>query len=228
MGYFWDSLVQAVKLLIAFDPEVIEVLLLSLKIAGVSTLLASIIGAPLGFILATKEFVGRKTITSILNTLLGMPTVVAGLIAYGLLSRRGIFGALGLLFTWKAIVVGQFIVVMPVIAALVLNAVRELDASYRLTALSLGASRWQAAALVLLESRYAIIGAIIAGFGRVVGEVGASMMLGGNIRGATRTLTTAISLETSKGEFAFALALGLILMLVFFVINSSVNYLRER
>ncbi len=228
MGYFLDSIVQALKLLVAFDPEVIEVLLLSLKIAGVSTLLASIIGAPLGFILATREFVGRKTVVSILNTLLGIPTVVAGLIAYGFLSRRGLFGALGLLFTWKAIVVGQFIVVMPVITALVLNAVRELDGAYRLTALSLGASRWQAAGLVLLEARFAIIGAIIAGFGRVLGEVGASMMLGGNIAGATRTLTTAISLETSKGEFAFALALGIVLLVVFFVINTSVNYLRER
>ncbi|MBO8126568.1 MAG: ABC transporter permease [Firmicutes bacterium] len=210
------------------DPEVLEVVFLSLKVSSLSTLLASVLGLPLGFILATKRFTGRQGIISVLNSLLGLPTVVAGLFVYAFLSRQGILGVLGLLFTWQAIVIGQFVVVLPLITALVLNAIKEIEEGYRETALSLGASRWQAALLVLWEARFAISGAIIAGFGRVLGEVGVSMMLGGNIAGSTRTLTTAIALETSKGDFGFALALGLVLLLISFIINTALHWLRER
>ena len=220
MTFFAEGLNEAVRLLVTMDQEVMDVVLLTFKVAGISTILAAILGLPAGFLLATKKFRGQQ--------LLSLPTVVVGLVVYGLISRRGVLGALGLLFTWKAIVIGQFVVVLPLITALVLNDIREVEGAYRETALSLGASGWQAAILVLWEARYAIGGAIIVGFGRVLGEVGISMMLGGNIAGSTRTITTAIALETNKGQFGFALALGLVLLFISFFINAVMNYARER
>ncbi len=228
MTFFAEGLNEAVRLLVTMDQEVMDVVLLTFKVAGISTILAAILGLPAGFLLATKKFRGQQFLVSILNTLLSLPTVVVGLVVYGLISRRGVLGALGLLFTWKAIVIGQFVVVLPLITALVLNDIREVEGAYRETALSLGASGWQAAILVLWEARYAIGGAIIVGFGRVLGEVGISMMLGGNIAGSTRTITTAIALETNKGQFGFALALGLVLLFISFFINAVMNYARER
>ena len=222
MTFFAEGLNEAVRLLVTMDQEVMDVVLLTFKVAGISTILAAILGLPAGFLLATKKFRGQQFLVSILNTLLSLPTVVVGLVVYGLISRRGVLGALGLLFTWKAIVIGQFVVVLPLITALVLNDIREVEGAYRETALSLGASGWQAAILVLWEARYAI------GFGRVLGEVGISMMLGGNIAGSTRTITTAIALETNKGQFGFALALGLVLLFISFFINAVMNYARER
>lgn len=228
MDFLLEALQDAFRLLITFDSEVMQVTGLSLKVAGFSTLLASVFALPLGFLLATRDFPGKRPAISVLNTLLGLPTVVAGLFVYAFLSRKGILGVLGLLFTWKAIIIGQLTVVLPLITSLVLNAIKEVEGAYRETALSLGAAGWQAAGLVLWEARYAIGGAIIVGFGRVLGEVGVSMMLGGNIAGSTRTLTTAIALETSKGDFGFAVSLGLVLLFISFFINATLHYLRER
>ena len=165
--------------------------------------------------------------TSILNTLLSIPTVVVGLAVYSVISRRGPLGELGLLFTPTAIIIGQTILALPIISALTMNATRDMDRVLWNTAVSLGSSRVQAAILLLKHARFAIVGAVIAGFGRVVAEVGASMMLGGNIANYTRTLTTAISLETSKGDFSFAIALGIILLLVSFSVNLGVYFFQQ-
>ncbi|MFW5749210.1 MAG: ABC transporter permease, partial [Halanaerobium sp.] len=162
-----------------------------------------------------------------LNTLLSLPTVVIGIFVYSIISRRGVLGELELLFTPVSIIIGQVILLIPLITVLVRNVIYSLDEKLYKTAKSMGASRSQRFKLTLREARYGIIGAVIAGFGRVLGEIGISMMLGGNIKGVTRTITTAMSLETNKGRFAFALALGMILLVLSFLINFITYFLQE-
>lgn len=204
-----------------------EIAGLSIKLAAISTLIAAVIGIPVGFILGTYDFPGRSFLASIVNTLLSLPTVVVGLAIYSFISRRGPLGRFGLLFTPTAIILGQAVLATPIVTALTMNATRSLERDLQMTALSLGASRVQVAYLLLLQARFAVLGALVAGFGRVIAEVGAAMMLGGNIEGYTRTITTAIALETSKGEFAFALSLGIILLLISFVVNILVHYFQQ-
>lgn len=204
-----------------------EIAGLSIKLAAISTLIAAVIGIPVGFILGTYDFPGRSFLASIVNTLLSLPTVVVGLAIYSFISRRGPLGRFGLLFTPTAIILGQAVLATPIVTALTMNATRSLERDLQMTALSLGASRVQVAYLLLLQARFAVLGALVAAFGRVIAEVGAAMMLGGNIEGYTRTITTAIALETSKGEFAFALSLGIILLLVSFVVNILVHYFQQ-
>lgn len=204
-----------------------EIAGLSIKLAAISTLIAAVIGIPVGFILGTYDFPGRSFLASIVNTLLSLPTVVVGLAIYSFISRRGPLGRFGLLFTPTAIILGQAVLATPIVTALTMNATRSLERDLQMTALSLGASRVQVAYLLLLQARFAVLGALVAAFGRVIAEVGAAMMLGGNIEGYTRTITTAIALETSKGEFAFALALGIILLLISFVVNILVHYFQQ-
>jgi len=162
------------------------------------------------------------------NTLLSFPTVVVGLLVFAFISRQGPLGFLGILFSPTAMIIGQFILAIPIITALTIAAVQGVDRRVRLTALTLGANRMQTSITVLNEARFALMAAIIAGFGRIVGEVGAAIMLGGNIRHYTRTITTAIALETSKGEFGFAIALGIILMIVSFAVNILFRYFQQR
>jgi tungstate transport system permease protein len=216
-----------VDLILSLDPAVMEIAGLSIKLAAISTLIAAVIGIPVGFILGTYDFPGRSFLASIVNTLLSLPTVVVGLAIYSFISRRGPLGRFGLLFTPTAIILGQAVLATPIVTALTMNATRSLERDLQMTALSLGASRVQVAYLLLLQARFAVLGALVAGFGRVIAEVGAAMMLGGNIEGYTRTITTAIALETSKGEFAFALALGIILLLISFVVNILVHYFQQ-
>ena len=159
-----------------------------------------------------------------MNTLLALPTVVIGLIVYSLISRRGPLGIFGLLYTPSAMIIGQFILAIPIIIALTHSAVQGIDKRVRNTALTLGATEAQSAWTVIKEARYAVLAAVITGFGRVIAEVGAAMMLGGNIKGSTRVMTTAIALETAKGEFGFAIALGIILLFVAFSINILLHY----
>lgn len=227
MGYILDGLGRAIRLITHLDPEILAVVWLSLKVSFLSTLTAAVFAVPLGLALGFCQFPGKSLVVSLLNTLLSIPTVVVGLVGYSFLSRRGPLGFLGLLFTWKAIVFGQVFVVFPLVTALTVNAAQTIDRQVLFTLRSLGASRWQAARSLVREARFAVMGAVIAGFGRVVGEVGVSMMLGGNIRGATRTMTTAIALETSKGEFAFGLALGIVLLCVTFIINAGLHYFQR-
>ncbi|MBW2148468.1 MAG: ABC transporter permease [Deltaproteobacteria bacterium] len=199
---------------------------LSLRVSGTATLLAAVVGIPAGFMLAVSRFRGQRTVETVLNTLMALPTVVVGLFLYALLSRRGLLGEVGLLFTPTAMIMGQFILATPIVTALTLSAFRTIDARARETALTLGAGPARAALAVMLEARYATMAAVIAGFGRVIAEVGCSLMVGGNIRWYTRSMTTAIALETGKGEFGLALAIGIILLSVALAANILLHTLQ--
>ena len=227
MDYYTDAIFRALQLIISLDSEVIQVVSTSLKISISSTFIASIISMPLAVLIARNKFKTKKFINIILNTMLSLPTVVVGIFVYSLISRRGVLGELELLFTPVGIIMGQVILIIPLITALIRNVIFSMDEKLYKTATSMGASRRQKFKLLILEARYGIIGAVIAGFGRVLGEIGVSMMLGGNIKGVTRTITTAMSLETNKGRFAFALALGIILLSLSFLINFVTYFLQE-
>jgi tungstate transport system permease protein len=228
MEFITEGFNRAFFLILSLDREVFAITFLSLSVSTVATLLASVVGVPLGFTVGAGQFPGRRMVITLFNTLLSLPTVVVGLFVFSLISRQGPFGFLGLLFTPAAMVVGQFILAIPIITALTISAVQSVDRRVRSTALTLGASRIQTGITILTEARFALMAAIIAGFGRVIGEVGAAIMLGGNIRNYTRTITTAIALETSKGEFGFAIALGIILMFVAFSVNILFRFLQQR
>jgi tungstate transport system permease protein len=228
MEYLWEGIKQAVRLIISLDNEVSSTVLLSLRISLTATLLASIVGIPLGFLISTREFFLKRPVITLFNTLLSLPTVVVGLFLYSLLSKRGPLGVLDLLFTPSAMVLGQFILATPIIVAFAISAIQALDPRVKLTAMTLGAGPVRTALAVLSEGRFALTSAVVAGFGRVIAEVGAAMMVGGNIRGYTRVMTTAIALETSKGEFAFALSLGFILLFVAFSVNILFHYFQGK
>ncbi len=227
MNFFSQSLIQAFDLIFQFDPSVWGVVWVSVKVSMLAVILSSLIAIPLGSFVALNNFSGKQFLQYILNTLIAIPTVVVGLILYGLLSRQGILGNFGLLYTFWAIVIGECLLVFPVILNLTITAIHSADSRLLPTLLSLGASRWQLIFIVLKETRLAVSSALVFGFGRAIGEVGIAMMLGGNIEGHTRTMTTAIALETSKGEFEFALALGLILLIIAFIVNVGLQRLNR-
>jgi len=199
--------------------DVLEILGVSLRVSLLATALAALAAVPLGLLVALREFRGKAAVVTAMHTLMALPTVVVGLLLYGLLSRSGPLGFLGLLYTPWAMVAGQLVLALPIITALTYSAVMGVDPRVRRTALTLGASPLQAGLAVLSEGRYGLLAAVAAGFGRVITGVGAAIMLGGNIRGLTRTMTTAITLETSRGEFGLGLALGAILLLVALGVN---------
>lgn len=228
MGYLGDSLLTALELILGFDREIRMTVWTSLYTSGCAIVISALLGVPFGLWLGLNRFRGRQLLVALLNTLMAMPTVVVGLLLFGLFSRQGPLGPLGLLFTPLAMIAGQTVLATPIVANLVLAAVTGADRRIISTALTLGASRLQAATQLLREIRYGVMAAVIAGFGRVVAEVGVAMMLGGNIRNSTRTMTTAIALETSKGEFAFGLALGMLLLSVALLVNLFLNVLQQR
>jgi len=228
MNYFIDSLVSAVYLAVSLDKELLHIVSVSLRVSCGSTLLASIIGIPLGFLIAFESFRLKRLIITILNTLLSIPTVAIGLFVYILISRRGILGFMDLLYTQKAIILGQTLLIIPIIATFTISAISQIDERYRLTAMTLGANRRQTAFVLLMEARYGILAAVIAAFGRVISEIGVSMMLGGNAKGFTRTITTAMALEYDKGEFILAIALGMVLLALSFSINMLFHFLQGR
>jgi len=228
MNYILDGFKEALRLIFSLDSEVFSAVFVSLRVSCTAIIFATIVGLPLGFFVAIKEFKGKRLTITLLNTLMALPTVVVGLTVYSFISRRGPLGPLNLLYTPNAMVIGQFILATPIIAALTISAIQGIDKNVAETALTLGASRRQAAAMVLLEARFGILAAIVAGFGRIIGEVGAAMMLGGNIRHFTRTISTAIALQTSMGEFAVGIALGIILLIVAFAINTMFHYFQRR
>ena len=215
-------------LLVSGDAEVYGIALLTLRIGVVATVVACGLGLPLGFGLATKAFWGRRAALTVVNTALAFPTVVLGLVLYGLLSRRGPLGAWGWLYTWQAIALGDVLLALPIAAALAAAAVQGVDPRVRRTAETLGASRWRAAWTVAREARFALAAVVTAAFGHVVAEIGSAMTVGGNIRGQTRTLTTAVALYTSQGDFGLALALGLILLLLALLVNVALQMLQGR
>ena len=224
----WDSILSAFWLLAEFDPDFIEIVVVSLRVSFFATLIASAVGIPCGVIVAYSNFPGKRFVLTCLNTLLALPTVVIGLVVYSFISRKGMFGSWELLYTQKAIIIGQIILIWPLITTLTIAAISKIDARYRMTALTLGASFYQMAYAVLREARYGIFAAIVAAYGRVIAEVGISMMLGGNAKGFTRTMTTAMALEYDKGEFILAVALGITLMTFAFLINMLFHFFQGR
>jgi tungstate transport system permease protein len=214
---------EAIRLLVSGDREVYFIAWTSLRLSLVSVVIASALSLPLGFLIGLKQFRGKKAVIAFLNALMALPTVVVGLLVYSFISRAGPLGSLGLLFTPTGIHIGQVILCFPLITSLVYSALSRLDRRLPETLITLGAGPVEIFRMTILEGRIAILSAILSGFGRVVGEVGVAMMLGGNIRWYTRTLTTAIALETSKGEFQLGLALGLILMAIAIVVNFTLH-----
>lgn len=228
MDLLFDSIRSALLLMFRFDSELLEIVMVSLNVSCWATLIASVVGIPGGVLIAYSTFRGKRVVLTCLNTLLALPTVVIGLLVYSFITRRGIFGSLELLYTQKAIIIGQVILIVPVVMTLTIAAVSRLDKRYRMTALTLGASRLQMAVVIVKEARYGIFAAIIAAFGRVIAEVGISMMLGGNVKGFTRTMTTAMALEYDKGEFVLAVALGITLMSFALFINMLFHLFQGR
>jgi tungstate transport system permease protein len=228
LNELWQGLIKALELIITLDPEVMQVAGRSLVFAATSCSIATLIFLPLGSIIHFNRFHGKRLLINITQTLYSVPTVAVGLFVFVFISRAGPLGSLGLLFTPAAIVIGQVILVSPIITGLTISALSGVDKVVLETAISLGANKFQAAALVIREARFAILAALIMGFGRAISEVGLSLMVGGNIKGFTRTLTTAISLETSKGELEFALALGMILIFLALLINIVLNRVQHR
>lgn len=228
MDYLWGGLTTALKLIFTFDHEVISCTWVSLSVSSIAILLASLVGVPLAFLIGINEFKGKRMIITLFNTMMALPTVVVGLFVFSLISRQGPIGVLGLLFTPIAMMIGQFILATPIITALAISAIQGIDPRIKMTAVTLGARSYQITFALMLEARFAIMAAIIAGFGRIIGEVGSAMILGGNIRGYTRSITTAIALETSKGEFSLGLALGIILLTVALSVNIILRYLQQR
>lgn len=227
MDYILAGFKEAIHLLFSFDQETYAVIFLSLRISGTAVLLAACLGIPLGVLVGLHRFPGRGVITTILNTCFSLPTVVVGLFLYLFLSHRGPLGILGLLYTPGAMIIAQTILATPIIAALSLVAVKGVDPAITKSAISLGATRIQTTLTLLKEARVAILAALIAGFGRVITEIGAAMIVGGNIKGTTRVMSTAIALETGKGSFELALALGIILLVTAFLINAGLYYLQR-
>ena len=219
MEYLVESIVSAIKLILGLNSDVLLVVWTSIRISVVALILASLFSIPMGLLVALKTFTGKRLLVQILSTLVALPTVVVGLLLYGILSRQGPLGELGLLYSPSAMVIGQCVLIIPVVLSLVISAVNGADPRLSETCKALGANSIQQGFLFFNEVRFAIMAALVMGFGRAIGEVGIAMMLGGNIEGFTRTMTTAIALETSKGEFEFALALGILLLVVAFMVN---------
>ena len=228
MDQLWAGIWRALELLFAGDPEVVAITLRSLQLSGLATLLAMLLGIPLGTFLAFRRFPGHGLVVSLLNTGMGLPPVVVGLFVCLMLWRSGPFGFLELIYTPGAIVIAQFIIAFPVLTALTLAAMQQTDPKLRLQLQSLGASTPQLVAVLLWETRLPIAAAIIAGFGAVISEVGAVMMVGGNLAGQTRVLTTATVLETRMGRFDVAIALSIILLLLSFLITWVLTAFKQR
>lgn len=229
MENLWNGLLKAIELIVTLDPEVMQIAGRSLRIAVTSTIIGSIICIPLGCLIHFNQFRGKRFIVvGIIQTLYSVPTVAVGLFVFVFISRAGPLGGLGMLFTPSAIIVGQVLLISPILLGLTLSALTGVDKAIPDTARSLGASGLQMAVLVLREARFAVIAAVILGFGRAISEVGISLMVGGNIRGFTRVLTTAISLETSKGDLELSLALGIILVFIALLVNIIMNRIWQR
>jgi tungstate transport system permease protein len=228
MDVLGSAILQALRLLLAGDAEVWQVTLLSLRVSLTATALSLLVGVPLGTWLALVRFPGRRLLLALVNTGMGMPPVVAGLVITILLWRTGPLGELRLLYTPTAIVIAQVALALPIVVGLSAAAIQQLNPRLRLQILALGATRPQYLWLLVREARLPLLAAVMAGFGAVISEVGAAMMVGGNIQGQTRVLTTAIVLETSRGSFDLALALGLILLALVYAVNLALTWVQQR
>ncbi|CCE24986.1 ABC transporter permease [Methylotuvimicrobium alcaliphilum] len=225
MSYFSEALAAAFRLIIQFDRDIFFIVWTSLKIAFVATISAGIGAIVLGILATVSDFHGKRILQHLLNTLSAMPTVMIGLILYGLLNRRGPFGEYELLYTQTAVIIGEACLIFPIIMNMTMVGVQSADRRLVNTLKMLGASPIDQIFPIISELRFILLTAIITGFGRAIGEVGAAMMLGGNIQGSTRTITTAIALETGKGDFEMGLALGILLLSIAFLINLALQML---
>lgn len=227
MDLVLEGLRQAFLLLARADPEIMQIMWLSLKLSGLATALSLLVGLPIGAGLGLGRFPTRNLVLAVVNSGMGLPPVVVGLFVSIALWRSGPLGFLGLLYSPSAIVLAQFIIAMPVVAGLTAAAMQQLDPRLLLQLRGLGASTWQALLLLLREARFSLLAAVMAGFGAVISEVGASMMVGGNILHYTRVMTTATVLETTKGNFAIAIALSVILLTLSFAITMAITALQQ-
>ncbi|MBM3142649.1 MAG: ABC transporter permease subunit [Chloroflexi bacterium] len=228
MSELWEAFLQAIQLIVNLDREVVEIALRSLAISATAVIMASLVCIPVGGLIHFRNFQGKRVLINIIQTFYSVPTVCVGLFVFIFISRAGPLGGLGLLFTPTAVVIGQMVLITPILLGLTISALSGIDKAIKDSALSLGATEFQAIWTIIKEARFAVVAAFIMGFGRAISEVGAAMILGGNIRGYTRVLTTAISLETQKGELILALALGIILISLALVINVIVNFALQR
>lgn len=227
MNELWEGIRQAFVLLVSLDADLVDITLRSLQVTLSALLIASIIALPLAALLAVRRFRFRRITIAVLNALMGLPPVVVGLFVYVLLSRSGPFGVLGLLFTPTAMIIAQVIIIVPLIASVAHQSLRDLWSEYHDLLISLNTTRRQRIMALLWDGRRALLTASLAGFGRAIGEVGAIMIVGGNIDNATRVLTTAIALETGKGDFALALGLGFILIAMAIAVNLAIHALTK-
>ncbi|KPK01575.1 MAG: hypothetical protein AMK71_05025 [Nitrospira bacterium SG8_35_4] len=228
MDFLLNSIIKALKLITSIDPELIGIVILSLKVSGLAIIMATAISIMSTLILDYRDFTGKSFVITLINTFMGLPPVVAGLVIYLILSRSGPFGFLHLLYTPAAMVIAQVILAVPIITGLSYAAVVSADSSIRFTALTLGATPLQASLKIIRNSRYSILAAVLAGLGRVMAEVGAVLIVGGNIAGYTRVMTTAIALEADKGDFELAVALGIILLAISFTVNGALFWLQKK
>ena len=228
MTEIWQGFIKAIELITSLDPEVLEIAGRSLMISLTSASLASLICIPLGSLIHFHHFPGKRILINIIQTFFSIPTVSIGLFVFVLFSRAGPLGGLGIMFTPTVMVIGQMILITPILLALTISALSGVDKTVLDTALSLVASNFHTMVVVLREARYAVVAAVIMGFGRAISELGLALMVGGNIRGFTRIITTAISLETSKGDLELAMALGIILVVLALVINIALNRVQQR
>lgn len=228
MGYISEGVVRAVGLLLSGDPETFSAVSATLKASTLSMMGSLALGIPCGFLLGYFDFPGKKQLRAAVDTLLALPTVVVGLFVYAFISHRGPFGEMELLFTIPGIAVAQTILVLPIVISLTATAVESLDARLKSTLMALGARGKQIAIASLLEARYAVMIAAVTAYGRAISEVGVSMMIGGNIKWHSRTITTAIALETGKGDFAMGIALGIVLLTLALTVNALLTTLKKR
>lgn len=228
MNSITESFARALSLILGFDKELLGVIFLSLKVSGTALVIASAAGLPVGALVGLKKFPGRGFVVSLLNTLMGLPPVVVGLFLYLVLSRSGPLGFLSLLYSPSAMITAQMTLAFPIVASLCHSAIVDVDPIIGQASITLGATPYQRAVTIVREARYGIISAIIAGFGRVMAEVGAILIVGGNIAGYTRVMTTTIALETDKGNFELALALGIILLVISLIINIFIHTIQKK
>jgi tungstate transport system permease protein len=227
MNSLSEATFQAARLVAGGDAKLVEIVLLSLRVSLTAVVIACVIGLPLGAAVAVSRFAGRRSVIVLLNALMGLPPVVVGLVVYLLLSRAGPLGSAGLLFTPTAMVIAQAILIVPIVAALSRQVVEDAWHEYREQLRSLGESRLGAAGTLLWDLRFSLVTIVLAGFGRAAAEVGAVMIVGGNIDGVTRVMTTAIALETSKGDLPLALGLGVILLTIVLALNAAAYIVKE-
>ncbi|MBP8784571.1 MAG: ABC transporter permease [Synergistaceae bacterium] len=227
MDYIVHGFSRALQLIFSMNEETWSAVAITIKLTGLSMAVTLLLGVPLGFLLGYFSFPGKGALRLVVDTLLALPTVVVGLLVYAFISNRGPLGHLELLFTIRGMAIGQTILALPIVIALTASAIEGLDHRLRLTLLTLGASGRQQAMTTLWESRFQVLMAAITAYGRIIAEVGVSMMLGGNIKWHSRTITTAITLETGKGDFALGIALGILLLAMSFILNALLSLLRR-